>query len=162
MRILRSLGLLLLALPLFACAPFADGTAEHAVPAMTYFLSASLYYPDTDGSVTRVERTFPWEYEMEKGVLDALKEAPRDGLLPALPLGVSYRILLRGADATVDILDLPAFTDEATERACIACVVDTLLSLAHVDSVQLLFNGERVSALKYGTKVYDPFTAQLP
>ena len=158
----RSIMPLLLCLALTGCAPGGAETLEHAAPAMTYCLTAALYYPDMDGGVTRVERTFPWEYEMEAGVLDALKAAPEDGLLPALPEGAAYTARVTEAEATVDLCGLPPFSDAETEKKTVQCVVNTLLSLPYVDSVRLTFEGERVSALKNGTPVYEPFTEQLP
>ncbi len=158
----RYFAALLAAALLFGCVPGEANVLEHAEPAMAYCLAAALYYPDTEGGVTRVERTFPWEFEMEAGVLNALKVAPEDDLLAALPDSAVYSVQVSDGCAAVDLSGMPPFSDVETERRCVQCVVNTMLSLPHVQSVQLTFDGTRVAALKNGTEVYEPFEEQLP
>ena len=111
-----------------------------------------LYYKDDDGFIVPVMKLIPWEEGIGRAAIGNLvdtaenrAEARSRGLNATIPDGVEYTLRIRDGVATIDISSLSAFADEASERAMVTSIVNSLAEFPTIDAVTITLNGEKVT-----------------
>lgn len=124
-----------------------------------------LYYKDDDGFIVPVMKLIPWEEGIGRAAIGNLvdtaenrAEARSRGLNATIPDGVEYTLRIRDGVATIDISSLSAFADEASERAMVTSIVNSLAEFPTIDAVTITLNGEKVTKLPCETKLSEAMT----
>ena len=119
-----------------------------------------LYYKDDDGFIVPVMKLIPWEEGIGRAAIGNLvdtaenrAEARSRGLNATIPDGVEYTLRIRDGVATIDICRLSAFADEASEKAMVTSIVNSLAEFPAIDAVTITINGEKVTKLPCGTRL---------
>jgi len=129
-------------------------------------VSTVVYYQDNYGYLVPVMCSVPYEDGIAKATLGMMvKSGPNDmqaarlGLRTVIPENVSLELDIADGNARIDIKydGKLEFVDAAHESNMIAAIVQTLTEFDTVETVEFLFNGQRVEKLPYGTEVSGKF-----
>ena len=126
-----------------------------------------VYYQDNYGYLVPVMCAVPYEDGIAKATLEMMvKSGPNDmqaarmGLRTVIPENVTMELDISGGKARIDLKydgDLE-FADAAAENNMVMAIVQTLTEFDTVETVEFLFNGQKLEKLPFGTDVSEPFS----
>jgi spore germination protein GerM len=133
--------------------------------------TVNLYFMDpSDTHLTAETRQIPETERIEqsaRAILEALLTGPRQGLVRAIPEGLSLRTLFL-TEEKIAYVDFQKNPDSRLERGVISewlaiySIVNSLvLNIPEIESVQILIDGHEVSTLSGHIDLTGPFKANM-
>lgn len=130
-------------------------------------VSTIVYYQDNYGYLVPVMCRVPYEDGIAKATLEKMvqssandMQAARLGLRTVIPEGIRMELDIADGRARIDMKyeGKLEFADAAAESNMINAVVQALTEFDTVESVEFLFNGQKLETLPNGTDVSGKFT----
>ena len=144
---------------------FTQTAAEPAVETQ----AALVYYQDGDGYLVPVTRQIERQDGIAKAALNTMVKSPKNdmdaarlGLRAVIPEGTRFDIDIANKRARVDLskeaLNVAGIEEETL---MVQAVAGTLLNFDTVETVEMLFDGQKRSKLTFGTDVAGAFSNDL-
>lgn len=150
------------AIDLTQTAADADLTAAETVPTL-------VYYQDGDGYLVPVTRRIEKQDGIAKATLSLMvkgsqndMDAARLGLRTVIPEGTTFDVDISGGKARVDLSKEALSCASAEEETLmVQAVAGVLCDFDTVETVEMLFDGQKRSKLTFGTDVSGTFTGDM-